>query len=119
MSLGYPSQGLSLTVKVTTMIEQKLSTPGELQAVLAAELGLHPRTLQRRLIVEDTRFGVLKDEVRRKAAWQYLSHTSLPLAAIASRLGYSAQSSFSRSCVRWFSRPPGKLRQAALGDIRR
>jgi AraC-like DNA-binding protein len=43
----------------------------------------------------------------------------MPLAQLTRLLGYSEQSSLSRSCVRWFGRPPRQLRHgAALGSSR-
>jgi AraC-like DNA-binding protein len=77
----------------------------------AAALGMHPRTLQRRLREEGARLDTIKDEVRREAAFRYLRQTRTPLIKIATMLGYSELSAFSRSCQRWFHRSPLQLRQ--------
>ena len=81
---------------------------------VCAELGLHPRTLHRRLKVEDTSFENIKDEVRRDVALRYLQETDHPLTFIAEKLGYAEQSVLTRSCTRWFSACPSELRLRAV-----
>jgi AraC-like DNA-binding protein len=77
---------------------------------VAAELGLHPRTLHRRLKAEGRSFEGIKDEVRRDVALRYLKETDLPLTLVAQRLGYAEQSVLTRSCARWFATSPSQLR---------
>lgn len=85
----------------------------------ASALGMHPRTLQRRLREEGTRLDAIKDEVRREAALRYLRETRTPLIKIATMLGYSELSAFSRSCQRWFRRSPLQLRQQSAAEAGR
>jgi AraC-like DNA-binding protein len=80
---------------------------------IATELGLHPRTLNRRLKAEGKSFEGIKDEVRRDAALRYLQQSDMPLTQIAERLGYAETSVLSRRCVRWFGASPRQLRSAA------
>jgi AraC-like DNA-binding protein len=80
---------------------------------MCVELGLHPRTLHRRLKAEDTSFESIKDEVRRDVALRYLQETDHPLTFIAEKLGYAEQSVLTRSCARWFSTCPSELRLRA------
>jgi AraC-like DNA-binding protein len=82
----------------------------------AAALGVHPRTLQRRLRDEGARLDEIKDSVRRDAALRYLSQPRTPLAKIATLLGYSELSAFARSCQRWFRCSPLQLRHRILAD---
>lgn len=84
---------------------------------IAAELRLHPRTLQRRLRAEGTSFDEIKDEARRDIAWHYIRQSDLPMTAVAERLGYAEASVLSRSCYRWFSASPRKLRVKMRGEI--
>ncbi|NRR31086.1 helix-turn-helix domain-containing protein [Oxalobacteraceae bacterium] len=44
--------------------------------------------------------------VRRRRAEKFLSHPAIPLAQVASLLGYTEQSSFIRGCKRWFATTP-------------
>jgi AraC-like DNA-binding protein len=76
----------------------------------AAALNLHPRTMHRRLNAEGTSFQQIKDEVRRDVMLYYLQQTKLDFALISARLGFAEQSVMTRSCNRWFSVSPTKLR---------
>jgi AraC-like DNA-binding protein len=77
---------------------------------VAAALGLHPRTLQRRLREEGASFEAIKDGVRRELALSYLQRPDMTLTRVTEILGYSESSVLSRSCQRWFSASPRKLR---------
>lgn len=79
---------------------------------IAAELGLHPRSLQRRLAEEGTSFRRIKDEVRRDLMLYYLAHTDEDLTRVAERLGFAEQAVLTRFCRKWFDRPPSRLRAA-------
>jgi AraC-like DNA-binding protein len=80
---------------------------------IADELGLHTRTLHRRLKAEGKSFEEIKDEVRRDVALSYLTETDLPLTLIAQKLGYAEHSVLTRSCARWFSASPSRVRSQA------
>jgi len=82
---------------------------------IAAELCMHPRTLQRRLRAEGRSFESIKDEVRREIALRYLQQVDMPLTRVAEKLGYAEASVLSRSCYRWFSASPRQLRRKSLG----
>lgn len=79
-------------------------------ARVARELGLHLRTLHRRLRAEGTSFQQIKDEVRREALFYYVRHTRLDFARISERLGFAEQSVMTRSCNRWYGMSPTQLR---------
>ena len=84
------------------------------QADLAAALGLHERTLQRRLKEEETSFEAIKDDVRREIAYSYLAKKSVPLSHVAEVLGYAETSAFTRACRRWFGQAPRELRKTLV-----
>jgi AraC-like DNA-binding protein len=84
---------------------------------VAAELGLHPRTLHRRLEAEGTSFQQIKDEVRRDVMLYYLQQTELEFTRISERLGFAEQSVMTRSCQRWFSASPTALRSKARRSV--
>lgn len=87
---------------------------GDCQVEAVAEvLCVHPRTLHRRLKDEGTTFEAIKDEVRRSEALYCLEQTTLPVTAIAERLGYAETSVLSRSCLRWFGAAPRDVRARA------
>lgn len=105
------AQPPSLEERVRETIKTLLPSGRCKQTHLAAALCLHPRTLQRRLAVENTSFEQLKDDVRRHIAQHHLQNSCLPLSQVAALLGYSEQSALTRSCHRWFKLPPRALRQ--------
>lgn len=78
---------------------------------VAASLGLHPRTLQRRLREEGRSFETIKDQVRRDVALRHLGQSDVSLVRMTEILGYSETSVLTRSCQRWFSASPRQLRK--------
>ena len=73
---------------------------------VADELGMHKRTLQRRLQETGTTFAELLDEVRADVAKHYVATGRLPLTRVALLLGFSDQSAFNHAFRRWFQRSP-------------
>jgi AraC-like DNA-binding protein len=81
---------------------------------VAERLGLHTRTLHRRLSREGTSFRHIRDEVRRDAAAYYLQNTDLGIKEISERLGFAEQSALSRRARKWFSGSPSDLRAGRI-----
>ncbi|PEQ13630.1 hypothetical protein B2G71_04695 [Novosphingobium sp. PC22D] len=107
----FPSPDSLIRNRVRISIEKQLGEGNCTQVEVAAALGMHPRTLQRRLRSEGENFEAIKDEVRRDAAVRYLRQTRLPLKTVAGMLGYSELSVLYRSCQRWFGESPSTVRQ--------
>jgi len=78
---------------------------------VAAGLGIHERTLHRRLKAEETSFRSELDRARRGLSEQLLCSTSLPVCDIASTLGYSDSSGFIRAFQRWCGTSPSAWRR--------
>ena len=78
-------------------------------ASVARAMSLHPRVLQRRLADTGTSFEEILDDVRRDMAWD-LSATGMQISQIATMLGYSETSSYTRACRRWYGESPRQLR---------
>jgi len=78
--------------------------------LIAEQLGMSSRTLQRQLHTEEKSYKDLLQEVREELAKHYLKSTDLNLADIAKRLGFSEVRSFQRSYKAWTGRPPGQDR---------
>jgi AraC-like DNA-binding protein len=81
---------------------------------VAGRLGLHPRTLRRRLRQEGTSFEAIKDEVRHAAARELLMLGALGIADIAFTLDYASVSSFVHAFRRWSGMSPGRWRAEAM-----
>ena len=78
---------------------------------IASLLGIHPRTLQRRLEEEGSSFESIREEVFRSAVMGYLQETNISLGQLADILGYAGQAALTRSCKRWFGKTPSELRK--------
>ena len=77
---------------------------------VARLLGIHARTLHRRLQAEGRTFEDIRDEVRRTVVAHYLAQSDAALSDITEWLSYSEPTAFSRACRRWFGAAPGELR---------
>jgi AraC-like DNA-binding protein len=77
---------------------------------VAVRMGMHERTLNRRLAVAGTSFRKLREDVRLEAACQLLEYTERPAHEIADILGYSDATAFSRAFRRWSGMAPSKWR---------
>ncbi|MFC0305961.1 AraC family transcriptional regulator [Rhizorhabdus histidinilytica] len=113
----FPSSAKPLSARVRSVAAQLLSQGGCLHIDVAAALGMHPRTMQRRLSEEGVSFEEIKDEVRRDAAIRYLGQRTIPLTRVAAMLGYSEPSVLTRSCHRWFGSSPRKFRKAMASGV--
>jgi AraC-like DNA-binding protein len=72
----------------------------------AAVLGLHARTLERRLSRWGTPFEALLDEFRRSRSLQLIQQGTHTLTEIAFLIGYSDAAHFTRAFRRWTGSPP-------------
>ena len=83
---------------------------------IAKILGMHPRTLQRRLDSEGQKFEEIRENVLSTTALRFLLETDIPLKQIADLLGYEGQAAFTRSCQRWFGESPSGVRKSKRGS---
>lgn len=72
----------------------------------AGVLGLHPRTLERRLTGWGIPFESLLDDFRRNRSLQLIHEGTHTLTDIAFLVGYSDAAHFTRAFRRWTGRPP-------------
>lgn len=81
---------------------------------VAAALAMTPRTLQRRLQEEGTRFAILRDQVKHRHACQRLVDGDCDMAALAQYLGFSDIANFYHAFKRWQGCAPGEYRRQNL-----
>ena len=103
---------------VRLLISRMLPTGGLTLDLVAQQLAVHPRTLQRQLEAQHTSFAALVDEVRREEADRCLRTTDMPLGQLAGLLGYSEQSVLSRSSRRWFGVSASAYRRAGAKGVK-
>ncbi|MEV6561355.1 AraC family transcriptional regulator [Nocardia sp. NPDC051756] len=101
----------SVVPKVRATVQQLLGTIAPEIGSVAKLLTVHPRTLQRRLAAEGTSFATILDDVRRDEARRYLTTTDMPMSQVASVIGLSEQSTFTRCCRRWWGTTPTAIRR--------
>lgn len=82
---------------------------------VARYLGIHERTLNRRLHAEGTTFRQELERARQTLSQRLLSTTTVPMVEVASSVGYSDVSTFSRAFKRWVGVSPGKWRASNRG----
>ena len=101
--------------KPTLSIEEAVSkliyeNPGRIWTLseVAANLNMSARTLIRKLESEGTKFQVVRDELAKKQAANYLTDASLSVESVGHLMGFSDVSSFRRSFKRWFGETPSQ-----------
>ena len=81
---------------------------------IASSLGLSEWALQRKLREHGASFTQLVDQIRQETAMAHLKQQDLSVTQLASRLGYSETSAFSRAFKRWFGLSPRQWRSARV-----
>lgn len=109
-AFGAPRAG-PFAARVAVMTRGLLASGKCSAAEAAFALGVHERTLQRRLQTEGATFEKIKDDVRRELAESLLVQPNLSLSQIALMLDYANPSVFTRSCRRWFGEAPSAVRR--------
>jgi AraC-like DNA-binding protein len=77
---------------------------------VADQIGLTPRTLQRKLQELGTSHNELLDTMRRQLAMRYLREDEMAICEVAYLLGFSESSSFHRAFKRWTGLTPKEFR---------
>lgn len=75
---------------------------------LALNLSMSAQTLRRRLKVEGTSYPMIKDEIRRDLAIDYLQMSNRSITDISNALGFSEPRSFTRAFKHWTGVSPSK-----------
>ena len=107
----YPS---GLRRRASELIRRQLANGGGRIERIAATLGMHPKTLQRRLRLENVTFQQLVDDVRKTLAGEYLASSALSFSDVATLVGYAGQTPFIVACRRWFGVTPKAYREGML-----
>lgn len=103
----------SFVTRLRSLLHQHLNQGLTRQDLVAAQLGMTCRTLQRKLSQHRLSYQLLLDEARRSMAEALLRQTHLSIQDIALRLGFAESRSFQRSFKSWTQSTPGEFRQTA------
>lgn len=79
----------------------------------ASRLGLHPRTLRRRLSEEGLTFEGIRDQMRFTIARELLEMTDLPIGDISQAVALASPGVFAETFRRWSGMTPTRWRQQA------
>lgn len=102
----------SVSSAVAELVRRLCPTGGLRLELVAEQMGLHERTLQRRLAEEGTSYAEVVDAVRRTVCQRLLRDTDMTLGHLARELGYAEQGALTRACRRWFGVAPLAYRRA-------
>lgn len=113
----YPDPATLTSVRVRRALAEGLGFAPPSLSRTARLLETHPRTLQRRLAKEGTTFERVLDDVRREAAHRYVTGTTLPLADVATLVGFGEQSTLTHAVRRWYGISPRDMRGRTLPQV--
>lgn len=105
-----------IVAAIKSRIIESLSHGIPSQEMIAKELNMSLRNLQRKLELQGTGFKEILDSIRRNMALQYLKQPRLSLGEISHRLGFSSATNFSRAFKRWTNFAPGEYRAQYKDD---
>lgn len=97
--------------RVSCVLRQMLLSGNFSGPAIADLFGIHERTLRRYLSIEETSLQKLLGQTRFELAKELLANTALPVADIATVLGYDDPNVFSRAFRRWASSSPSQWRK--------
>ena len=105
--------------EVRRLVSGTIAHHASTAAHVAKLLGMHEKTLNRRLLEAGLTFRTVRDDARYAVAQQLLANTSMNIAEIAASLGYADASAFVRAFARWAGTTPGSWRSRAGGSRRK
>ena len=104
------SQRSGIAARIASLMATQLNNSVPDKALIAAQLGMSERTLQRRLQEEGTTYQEILDNTRHYLARELLRNTSLSLTDVAVQLGFAEPSAFFRAFRKWEGTTPGQYR---------
>jgi len=101
-----------LVQQVKSIILENLPDGTVNEKLIAEQLNLSERSLQRRLQEHQTTFRLILESVREMVAKQYIKNPMNRMSDITFLLGFSEQSAFSRAFKKWTGKSPVEYRKA-------
>lgn len=107
------SSGQALVARIEQAVQAEPALLADRLDGLAHRLGLHPRTLQRRLREQGHSWSDIQDRVRLRLASVWLRETDWTIEDISTRLGYNDRRCFTQAFGRWTGQTPSAWRRGA------
>lgn len=98
--------------RVQSIVGARLKGEVPSLVVIASELAMSERSVQRSHTEESTSYREIVDEVRKDLAMSHLSRGGATAADVAFLLGFSEPSAFTRAFRRWTGSSPSQFRCA-------
>ena len=105
------SQRSGIASRIASLLATQLGNTLPDKSLIAAQLGMSERTMQRRLQEEQTSYQEILDNTRHYLARELLRNTRVPLTDVALQLGFSEPSTFFRAFKKWEGMTPGQFRE--------
>jgi len=102
----------SVAMQVRSKLIEMMPSGQVAEEIVASELNLSLRSLQRKLGEEKTSFSALYKKIRQDMAGEYIKDSQMSMTEIAFLLGFSEQANFSRAYRRWYGTSPSAAREA-------
>lgn len=100
-----------VTQQVNNLIRLMINNSIPSKELIAEQLSVSSRTLQRQLESEGQSYKQLLQKIRQEMAEHYLKNTSLSVETISQKVGFADARSFQRSFKQWTGETPGRNRQ--------
>jgi len=101
----------SIVMSVKANLIEMLPKGQVTEEMVAKQLNMSLRTLQRKLRDEDTSFSNIFKSIRQEMANEYIQDSQMSMTEIAYLLGFSEQSNFTRAFRRWYGTSPSEARE--------
>jgi len=99
-----------ITGQISKLLVRQMGVALPSRSMIAVQLGLSERTLQRRLKDENTHYQAVLDTTRYHLARDLLINTPLPLSEVSAQLGFAEPSAFYRAFKKRYGVTPGQYR---------
>lgn len=101
----------TVTQQVNNLIRLMINNSIPSKELIAEQLGVSSRTLQRQLEGEGQSYKQLLQRIRQEMAEHYLKTTNMNVETISQKVGFSDARSFQRSFKQWAGETPGIFRK--------
>ncbi|MGE5450211.1 MAG: AraC family transcriptional regulator ligand-binding domain-containing protein [Acidobacteriota bacterium] len=109
-----PGDTPPLVTQIAQLLSQRPALLGQGLDAVALALGVHARTLQRRLKDLGDSHSAIQDRVRYQLAQQWLRDDARSIEDISEQLGFSDRRSFTQAFTRWAGRTPSQFRRGPV-----
>jgi len=99
-----------VTQRVNNLIRLMINNSIPSKELIAEQLGVSSRTLQRQLESEGRSYKQLLQSIRQEMAEHYLKNSSMSVEAVSQKIGFADARSFQRSFKQWTGQTPGSFR---------